>query len=121
MNFVDDGAGRVPSLVSLTRRVFRAAKADSYGRLAYFGEHRLETTVSRELLERALGFWDAFIRACEARGWKVSSEGEHGGETLVTVDGEQLFLRLREGCRREQFRPTEDERREAKRRGYPTT
>jgi hypothetical protein len=78
-------------------------------------------TVSRDLLERALAFWDSFIRACESRGWKVLIEGERAGETVVVVDGERLFLRLREGYRREAFRPTEDERREAKRRGYPTT
>jgi hypothetical protein len=121
MRAVDDGAVRVHSLVSLTRRLLRTAGTDTYGRVVCYGEHRLDLTVSRDSLERALGFWDSFIRACAARGWKVSIEGERQGETVVTVDGERLVLRLREGYRREPFRPTEDERREAKRRGYPTS
>lgn len=112
------GGRRLHQLVAAARRALEKANTDTYGMLVNYGTSHLDMTVSPSSLQRALLFWQAILEACEREAWKVAVEKEGAGKTRVLVEGEWLVLRLRETYRQEQFMPTSEELREAKRRPY---
>jgi hypothetical protein len=60
----------------------------------------LDADVSRALVTRALHFLDAFVRACEARGFSIRAAKGNERESVVTVMGQSMPFRLREPYRR---------------------
>ncbi|HTU22443.1 MAG TPA: hypothetical protein VMG10_30665 [Gemmataceae bacterium] len=57
-----------------------------------------------------MAIWDRLLKAVEASGFKVRMEREYPGRTIVTVDDEELSVRLREKVSRTEHVPTEAEK-----------
>ena len=96
--------------VKLTQARLEKAKPGLYDILLYPGPSRLNVLVSKAAIPRSMAIWDRLLKAVEASGFKVRMEREYPGRTVVTVDGEELPVRLREKVSRTEHVPTEAEK-----------
>lgn len=92
---------------------------DSRGFLLCRGGQHLALNVSAEMLDRALRIYDALLKALKARGMKLDEKApnEYRG-THILVMGQKVDIALKERATRSDYRPTTEELKEAKRRGY---
>lgn len=92
---------------------------DTRGFLHSAGGDRLALGVSAQNLDRALRLYDALLKALRSRGMSLDEKapGDYRG-THVIVLGEKISIALKERGKRSEFRPTEQELKEATRRGY---
>src|SRR5262245_49150904 len=58
--------------------------------------NRLNVCVSKESIQRAMLIWDRILKAVEASEFKIRMEKEAPCRTIVTVDGEELNITLKE-------------------------
>src|SRR5262249_8797307 len=96
--------------VTFTQGSLDKAKPGLYDALVCPGPNRLNVLVSRAAIPRSMSIWDRLLKAVEASGFKVRMEREYPGRTIVTVDGEELSIRLREKVSRTEHVPTEAEK-----------
>lgn len=92
--------------VTLTQGSLDKAKPGLYDALLCPGPNRLNVLVSRAAIPRSVLIWDRLLKAVEAGGFTVRMERDYPGRTIVTVDGEELSLRMREKMSRTERVPT---------------
>jgi hypothetical protein len=98
------------SLAERTLHGFTRAKPDEDRRLRPTNVRPLDILVSRESVGRAVRIMDKVLKALEAAGTKVTVSQGDRALTTVTVDGEELCIRLYEGIGRVNHIPTDEER-----------
>lgn len=96
-------------LVDLTRRRFDNATVDKSGLLVPAAKHRLDLTVSREKLERALRLYDAILKAWERLGYETLLGKEDSTPTLLRSGTETLRISIEEEVETVTLPPTEKE------------
>jgi hypothetical protein len=97
-------------LVRTTADAYRGQKSDEYGMLYRPRKEKcLDFRVSRESLPRALRIMDAFVKAAEARGFKVTVGDCEKAATSIELCGEKLEIALEERSKREDHVLTEEE------------
>lgn len=75
--------------------------------------------VSKETFDRALRIYDALLKALKSRGLSLDEKGPGDyRDTHVLVLGEKVSIALKERGKRSDYKPTEEELKEARRRGY---
>lgn len=100
-------------LVARTAAALKREKADRDGLLLPSGENTLRIEVSKANSERALLIMDALLKALEQRGHRLAVQtNNRQRDAVVTVNGEQLALRLRERLARSPHTMTATERRD---------
>ena len=102
--------GDLHRLAARTQRGFAKAKPDEDGRLRPTISRTLDILVSAGNVERAVRIMDKLLKALTAAGYKFGVPLEGHGLTTVTVEGQQLGIRLYEGIGRVNHIPTEEER-----------
>lgn len=70
------------------------------------GPNRLHVLVTKGAISRSMAIWDRLLKAVEASGFNVRMEQKHPGRTIITVDGENLCVRVREKTTRSKHIPT---------------
>lgn len=95
------------------------SSVDTRGFLNSLGGERLALGVAAQNLDRALRLYDALLKSLSSRGMKLDEKkpGDYR-DTHVIVLGEKISIALKERGKRSEFRPTEQELKEASRRGY---
>lgn len=83
-------------VVSLTSAWLRARP----GSMPRSSEGVLDVQASRDNISRALHFIDAFVGACEARGFAIRGYKGNDQKSFVTLLGQSIEFRLREPSRR---------------------
>src|SRR2546428_7304976 len=83
-------------LAERTLRGFTRAKPDEDGRLRPTNVRPLDILVSQESVERAVRIMDKVLKALEAGGRQVTVSQGDRALTTVTIDGEELCIRLYE-------------------------
>ena len=101
-------------LVGRTREYLAEALEAPYRRsdVVRAGRDCLDVAASKKGLSRAMRVMDALIKAIEKRGHAVAIRQQQYGrpETIVTIKGEELGLRLREKLDQVTHEPTEEEK-----------
>jgi len=108
---VADALRRPHPLVAHTAAAFKGVKPDSNGLLFPYGHGTLRVHVSEATRDRALRIMDALLKALEQRGYDIGITTGGPRETIVTVDGERLAVRMREHQLRVPHVMTPDEKR----------
>jgi hypothetical protein len=106
--------GRYHRLVRATRVSLAKRKQDYNRGIVSSGPGALHLRVSPASKVRALRILDAFVKACEIRGFEVRASepsGQNAG-TIVRVHGEDVRLSLEERCRSIPHELTAKEKRE---------
>lgn len=96
-------------LVDLTRRRFENATVSKSGLLVSTAKQRLDLTVSRDKLERALRLYDAILKAWERQGNEVIIGKEDSSLTLLRSGTETLRISIEEEVETVTLPPTETE------------
>lgn len=96
-------------LVTKTRELFKGQQPDHREGHIRPASGGLDMAVSRGSVSRALAIMDAAIKGAEARGHSVRIAGEKD-QTIVTVDGTDVQIRLIEKTARSEHVPTAKER-----------
>jgi hypothetical protein len=96
-------------LVDLTRRRFENATAGKTGLLVPAAKHRLDLTVSRDKLERALHLYDAILKAWERSGHEALLGKEDTIPTVLRSGNETLRISIEEEVETVTLPPTEAE------------
>jgi hypothetical protein len=96
-------------LVDLTRRRFEKATAGKTGLLDPAAMRRLDLTVSRDKLERALRLYDAILKAWEQAGNVALLGKEDSSITLLRSGNETLRISIEEEIETVTLPPTEAE------------
>lgn len=99
---------RYHPLVETTRQVLKTVKPGTPPDrpLLVPREKSLHVAVSKPLVSRALRIMDTFVRALEERGYQPTLPTKGAGLQL-TIDGQQLYVGLKEKCKK-QVRPRTD-------------
>ena len=107
-------------LVTRTQAGLGREKPSQEGLYSAVGNNMLAIVAGEPSRMRALHFMDALIKGLEQRGHKVESDtsGQSGRGTVVTLNGEQLSMRLRERLNRVPHVMTKDERLRFERHGW---
>lgn len=108
-------------IVSETKRELlgRTYSSDPRGFLHSAGGKWLALAASKETLDRALRIYDALLKALKSRGLSLDEKGSHDyRDTHILVLGEKISIALKERSTRSDYQPTEEELKEARRRGY---
>ena len=101
---------RPHSLVQLTAGMLRGRTLDQTGMLSRtWKEKCLAVHVSRDRLPRALRIMDAFLKAIEARGFRVSVRDGEGSGTYVEAVGENVEVAIEERTKRAEHVLTREE------------
>lgn len=112
----DELAGLHPWICRTWRSLDKSTH-EYHGLLRPEGNQALNVQVGRESIKRSMLICDQLLKAIDAQGFKVRSEDKYPFRTIVSVDGVQLSIVLREKtCRREHV-PTTEER--ARMQRYP--
>lgn len=101
--------------VVLTQACLERTKPGEDGLLRPDKIKRLNVCVGKESIQRAMLIWDRILKAVEASKFKVRMEKEAPCRTIVTVDGEELNITLKEKSARSEHKPTPAEKREMER------
>jgi len=96
-------------LVALTRRHLENATVSKTGLLDSATKQRLDLTVSREKLERALRLFDAILKAWERLGHETLLGKEDASPTLLRSGGESVRISIEEEIETVTLPPTEKE------------
>jgi len=96
-------------LVDLTRRRFENATVGKTGLLVSTAKHRLDLTVSRDKLDRALRLYDAILKAWERLGHEALLGKEDTSPTLLRSGTETLRISIEEEVETVTLPPTETE------------
>ena len=101
--------------VVMTEACLNKAKPDEDGLIRPSKIKRLNVCVGKESVHRSMLIWDRILKAIEGK-FKVRMEKEPPCRTIVTVDGEELSIGLKEKLNRREHVPTPEEKERAK--GY---
>lgn len=96
-------------LVDLTHRRFENATVGKTGLLVSTAKHRLDLTVSRDKLDRALRLYDAILKAWERLGNETLLGKEDFSPTLLRSGNETLRISIEEEVETVTLPPTETE------------
>jgi hypothetical protein len=105
-------------LVARTAAVLKKQKPGRDGIVFPYGDGALKIEVSEASRERALLIMDTLVKALEQRGHAVAINSDYRRDTVVTVNGEPLALRLRERSLRSAHVMTADEEKRFLKDGY---
>ncbi|MBO6623158.1 hypothetical protein [Gracilimonas sediminicola] len=85
-------------LVSKTYKYLKEKNyGDNYGRFKPFGKGYLGILVSKDVMKRAILFYDGLIKEIERQGFQVSGDGsDKMPYTSVKVNDDKVYLRLEE-------------------------
>lgn len=95
--------------MDLTRRRFENATVGKTGLLVSTAKHRLDLTVSRDKLDRALRLYDAILKAWERLGHEALLGKEDTSPTLLRSGTETLRISIEEEVETVTLPPTETE------------
>lgn len=98
--------------VVLTQACLERTKPGEDGLLRPDKIKRLNVSVSKESIQRAMLIWDRILKAVEASKFRIRMEKEAPCRTIVTVVGEELNITLKEKSARTEHKPTPAEKRE---------
>jgi hypothetical protein len=110
-----DKSTELHSWVVSTQACLERTKPGEDGLLRPEKIRRLNVCVSKESIQRAMLIWDRILKAVEASKLKIRMENEAPCRTIVTVDGEELSVSLKEKSARSEHKPTPAEKREMER------
>lgn len=96
---ISDGLSRRP-VIRATSAMLRERRDQSTAQRPIPHDGALRVSVSRAHVTRALHFLDAFVRACETRGFIVRGATRDQRESTVTVHDQTIEFELREPLRR---------------------
>jgi hypothetical protein len=106
-----EGGARLHPLAAQARRDYPRDGGNLYAYHVGWHTATPRMRVSPTYLERAVGLFDMLFRAAEARGWGVAGQPrEEGGGVAITVEGQAVEVRLKEGIRRTKDIPDKAER-----------
>jgi len=97
-------------LTTRTFASFNKAKADDRGLLISRNKIHLDIHVTQELLQRSCLIMDTLIKALESDGHKVRTSRDQPVKTVVEVDGESIEISLGEKVRRQDHKPSAQEK-----------
>lgn len=97
-------------LVAATGRALKRPKRRNAGELVTTTRRALDVVVSEASLARALLIIDALVKALDTRGMTLRIEPDGKRHSYVTLQGEQLAIRLVEKTLRTKREPTDQER-----------
>ncbi|MEI7685087.1 MAG: SEC-C domain-containing protein [Planctomycetota bacterium] len=95
--------------VVLTQACLERAKPNGDGLIHSAKVRRLNVCVGKESIQRAMHIWDRILKAVEASRFKIRMEKESPCRTIVTVDGEELSIGIKEKLARKEHVPTAEE------------
>lgn len=78
-----------------------------YGLLLNPGKDRLDVLVCKDSILRAMSIWDEILTSIEKKGYKVRLGNAYPFRTVITVDGEDLCIRVREKIIRSEHVPNQ--------------
>jgi len=104
-----DSFDRPHPLVELTRRRFENATVSKSGLLVSTAKHRLDLSVSRDKLNRALRLYDAILKSWEHLGNEVIIGKEDSSPTLLRSGTESLAISITEAIETVTLPPTDAE------------
>jgi hypothetical protein len=105
-------------LVAATERALKRPKRRNASDVVVSARRTLDVVVSETSLPRALCIMDALVKALDARGIPLRIEPDGKRRSIVTLQGEQLAIRLAENTLRTEREPTREEREYKKKYGY---
>jgi hypothetical protein len=106
-------------LVAATERAFRQPKHRDLRNPPTTDRRALDISVSEASLPRALRIMDALVKALDARGMPLRViESERKRRSCVTLQGQDLAVRIVENTLRTEREPTEKERRDKEKYGH---
>ncbi len=105
-------------LVAASERALRKPKQRDTRNLPNTEQRCLDIAVSEASLPRALCIMDALAKALEARRMPLRIEREGKCQTCVTIDGQNLAIRIVESTLRSERQPTAAERKDFEKYGY---
>jgi hypothetical protein len=97
------------SWVKQTQACLERTKPGSDGLIRPDKTKRLNVSVSKDSIQRAMLIWDRILKAIEGAGFRKRLTVEPPTRTVVTVDGEDLGIALREKIARREHVPTPEE------------
>jgi len=94
-----------------TRRLLSEMDEDSCGVVSTRGGSCFDVRVTKSLLQRAVLLLDAFLKACDKRGYRIVPAADRWTrETRILVLGKSVPVKLREKTRRQDRKPNLKER-----------
>ena len=105
-------------LVAASERALRKPKQRDTRNLPNAEQRCLDIAVSEGSLPRALRIMDALAKALEARRMPLRIESEGKRQTCVTIDGQNLAIRIVENTLRSERQPTVTERKDYEKYGH---
>lgn len=111
---VSDSLRNPHPLTKQTKEILSNSKPDDYGALiGRWKEDCLDIRVSKSSLKRSLLIMDALIKALEKNGMRFSGSKQRRGETEISNNDSQLYIKLHEGFKRFKRELTAEEKKKS--------
>ena len=107
---VSDALANPHKLVREAYMALKKARPDQYGLIYTNWRTSLSLNISPASLDRTLRIADTFIKAFEAKGFKVSAGSESDPKSSVLINGKKVRFSLSESYRRAEHILTQEEK-----------